>query len=173
MKPNSPFRTHTIIIKWSNPIPWDRVARYDDDWDGGWYYITRSIHKKDGEHITPLYIGKSCNKISKRILEHHLNDSNKPFLGEYGELKVRFGRVVSPNLFWKRYHLNRFLLTVESALITEVQPKNNLSQTKKYTRWYKLVIINQGKHDRIPSVIDNRTHLNVLPLPEWWDGGIE
>ena len=170
MKPYSPFRVHTIVINWSNPIDWDRIDRFDDDWNGGWYYITRSIYKSDAVYTTPIYIGKSMNKISKRILSHKLNDSETPFLSEYGEFKVRFGRVVSPDYYWKRFHFNRFLLTVESALITEVQPKSNRSQTQKYTRWYKLVIINKGKHDQIPRVIDNRAHNNVRRLPEWWIG---
>ena len=90
-----------------------------------------------------------------------------------GEFKVRFGQVISPDNFDRRYHINRLLLTVESALITEVQPICNISQTGKYRRWYRLRINNVGKHDQIPSIIDNREHDNAKEPPVWWDGEFE
>lgn len=173
MKPYSPFRVHEITIDWSMPIQWDRISEYNKDWDGGWYYITRRIHKKELDYITTIYIGKASGKISKRILQHHIKDSKTPFMSEYGEFEVRFGRVVSPDRCRDRFHFNRFLLTVESALITEVCPKCNQSQTNRYTRWYKLIIHNIGKHDIIPSVIDNREHTNIIPLPDWWCGELK
>ena len=86
---------------------------------------------------------------------------------------MRFGQVISPENFNRRYHINRLLLTVESALITEVQPICNISQTGKYRRWYRLRMNNVGKHDQIPSVIDNRDHENAKEPPEWWDGEFE
>ena len=91
----------------------------------------------------------------------------------YDVVKVRFGQVISPDNFDRRYHINRLLLTVESALITEVQPICNISQTGKYRRWYRLRINNVGKHDQIPSIIDNREHDNAKEPPVWWDGEFE
>ena len=120
-----------------------------------------------------IYIGKAKGKISKRICQHHIQDSNTPFLQERGEFKVRFGRIISPKQYQKAYHYNRLLLTIESALITEVNPKCNCSQKKAYTRWYILLIKSIGKHDRIPSLIDNRTHQNIIPSPTWWTGDLE
>ncbi len=170
---HSPFRQHTIIIKWSNPIRWDRVAKFDSDWNGGWYYITRNIYRNGQCYVTPIYIGKASGKISKRILNHTYRDSEKPFLREYGEFEIRFGRVVSPLNYRTSYHYNRLLLTVESALITEIYPKCNCSQTQRYTPWYKLVIKNTGKHDRIPDTITTESQAaHHLYLPSWWDGTI-
>ena len=120
-----------------------------------------------------IYIGKAKGIISKRVLQHSLEDSNTPFLEKRGEFKVRFGQVILPENFDRRYHINRLLLSVESALITEVQPICNISQTGKYRRWYRLKINNVGKHDQIPSIIDNREHDNAKEPPIWWDGELE
>jgi hypothetical protein len=173
MKGNDPIRLHTVTIKWSNPILWENINQYNKDWNGGFYYITRIIHKANADYETPIYIGKAKGKISKRICQHHIQDSNTPFLQERGEFKVRFGRIISPKDYQKVYHNNRLLLTVESALITEVNPKCNCSQKKAYTRWYILLIKSIGKHDRIPSLIDNREHQNIIPSPTWWTGDLE
>lgn len=173
MKGNDPYRLHTVVIDWSNPISWDNINLYNKDWNGGFYFVTRIIHRKNADYETPIYIGKTIRKISKRICQHHLEDSNKPFLREYGEFKVRFGRIVSPKNYQKAYHYNRLLLTIESALISEVNPKCNCSQKKAYTRWYILLIKNTGKHNFIPALIDNREHNNVIKSPSWWIGDIE
>ncbi|MBQ6080178.1 MAG: hypothetical protein IJK93_07875 [Muribaculaceae bacterium] len=166
----SPEYLHQITINWSRPIAWNNVDKYNKDWDGGLYYITRTIHAKSGDSSTPIYIGKSIGKISKRVLSHSLNDSNCPFYAERGEFKVRFGRIVSPINYMKHYHFNRLLLTIESALIQEVKPKCNVSQKNQYTPWYDLRIISIGYRDRIPGKINNRDHSNILPRPKWWDG---
>ncbi len=168
----SPDRLHSITINWSNPINWNNVNEFNDDWEGGLYYITRTIHTQSGDRITPIYIGKSIRRISKRILEHSLNDSNCPFYDKRGEFKVRFGRIVSPQNPMRHYHFNRLLLTIESALIQEVKPICNISQKRKYTPWYDLIIRNEGKRDRMPKEINNRDHANVLPRPKWWNGQI-
>ena len=173
MKGHNPYRLHTVIINWSRPISWDRISLYNKDWEGGFYYITRIIHRENADYETPIYIGKTKGKISKRICWHNVDDSNTPFLCEYGELRVRFGKIFSPKNYQKVYHYNRLLLTIESALITEVKPKCNYSQKKAYTRWYALRIKNIGKHDRIPALIDNREHQNVIQSPSWWIGDIE
>lgn len=173
MKGNDPYRLHTVVINWSNPISWDNINLYNKDWEGGFYYITSIIHRANGDNETPIYIGKTKRRISQRICQHHINDSNTPFLNEYGEFRVRFGRIVSPINYQKAYHYNRLLLTIESALITEVGPKCNCSQRKAYTRWYVLQIKNTGKHDRIPALIDNREHQNIIESPSWWIGDIE
>ena len=173
MKRNDPYRLHTVVINWSNPILWDNIHLYNKDWNGGFYYITRIIHRANADSETPIYIGKTKGKISKRICQHHMTDSNTPFLHEYGEFRVRFGRIISPINYKKTYHHNRLLLTIESALITEVKPKCNCSQKKSYTRWYILRINNTGKHERIPAMIDNREHQNIIQSPSWWNGDIE
>ena len=169
--PYSPYRLHDITINWSNPIAWDNIS--GKEWKCGWYYITRHIHRNGYDVVTPIYIGKAKGVISKRVLHHSLVDSNSRFLEKRGEFKVRFGQVISPDNFDRRYHINRLLLTVESALITEVQPICNISQTGKYRRWYRLRINNVGKHDQIPSIIDNREHDNAKEPPVWWDGEFE
>lgn len=171
MKPYSPFRTHFITIRWSNPVPWSNIE--SKDYEGGWYYITRRIHGKNGDVITPLYIGKARGCISQRILQHTLEDSKCPFLEKRGEFEVRFGILEGNICYNRRYHFNRLLLTVESALITEVRPLCNQSQMGRYTRWYKLVITSIGKRGRIPQIIDNRDHENLFALPDWWNGEIE
>ncbi|MCR4800932.1 MAG: hypothetical protein K5860_10525 [Bacteroidales bacterium] len=170
---NNPFRVHAIKIKWSNPICWENVRQFNKDWEGGFYYITRIIHKKNKDYETPIYIGKTKGKISKRILQHHSQESNKPFLNEYGDFRVRFGSIIFPVNYQKVYHYNRLLLTIESALITEVKPKCNCSQVESYTRWYLLKIISEGKRGSIPAEIDNRTHKNIIKTPSWWQGDIE
>lgn len=173
MKGNNPSRLHTVTIKWSMPIVWENINQFNKDWDGGFYYITRIIHRGNNDYETPIYIGKAKGKISKRIYQHHFQDSTTPFLNERGDFRVRFGVIVSPIKYKTVYHYNRLLLTIESALITEVNPKCNCSQKKSYTRWYILKIKNIGKHDRIPSQIDNRKHKNIIPSPKWWTGDIE
>lgn len=165
----TPFRVHEITVDWSNPIRWDKVTEYQKDWDGGLYYITRRIHMEDHDSITRLYIGKASGRISKRILQHTLNDSKCPFIEKRGDFEVRFGRIVSPLKYKKRFHFNRLLLTIESALINEVCTTCNVSQTNRYTRWYRLIIHNIGKRDDIPAIIDNRDHVNASP-PKDWDG---
>lgn len=94
MKGNDPIRLHTITIKWSNPILWENISLYNKDWEGGFYYITRTIHRANADYETPIYIGKAKGKISKRICQHHIQDSNTPFLQERGEFKVRFGSII-------------------------------------------------------------------------------
>lgn len=173
MRGNDPYRLHTVVIDWSNPISWKNINLYNKDWEGGFYYITRIIHRENADYETPIYIGKTKRKISKRICQHNLKDSNSPFSREIGEFKVRFGRIIFPKEYRKVYHYNRLLLTIESALITEVKPKCNCSQSKAYTRWYVLQIKNRGKHDRIPALIDNREHQNIIQSPSWWFGDIE
>jgi hypothetical protein len=168
----SPDRLHSITINWSKPINWNYINRFNKDWDGGLYYITRTIHTQAGDRITPIYIGKSIGKISKRILRHTPNDSKNSFHTKNGEFKVRFGRIVSPQNPKKHYHFNRLLLTIESALIQEVRPICNISQKRKYTPWYDLLIRNEGKRDRMPKEINNRDHINVLQRPKWWNGQI-
>lgn len=167
----SPYRVHDITINWSRPIRWENIS--GKEWKCGWYYITRHIHMRGYDVITPIYIGKAKGVISKRILQHSIEDSCSPFLEKRGEFKVRFGCVIEPERFYKRYHINRLLLTVESALITEVQPDCNISQSGRYSRWYRLRINNIGKHDQIPSWIDNRDQDNAKEPPDWWDGELE
>ena len=164
----SPDRLHNITVDWSYPIGWDNVDK--NDLEGGFYYITRTIHRQEGDSITPIYIGKSIRKISKRVLEHSINDSEHPFPIEYGEFNVRFGKIVSPRNYKKHYHFDRLLLAIESALIQEVKPKCNVSQKRKYTRWYDLRITSIGYRNRIPKEINNRLHTNILPRPNWWHG---
>ena len=153
---------HSFKIRWSNPITWNRIDLYKDDWDGGLYYITRRIHMRDYDTVTPIYIGKSKNKISRRIFQHSLGESKTSFLDQRGDFEVRLGRIVYPTRSPERFHFNRLLLTLESALIKEVKPKCNISQVGKYTRWYKLIIFNEGKRDQIPKIIDNRMQDNGI-----------
>ena len=177
---NSIDRLHTITIRWTRSTYFDKdeLKRLRDDKECGWYIITKLT--RDGYEV-PIYIGKAINSIYKRVLQHRKDDSDTPFLKKYGDKYVYIGTVDNATLntkhkLSKRYHLNRLLLTVESALI---QNKNeyfekyncNISQNAKYTRWYKLRIKNLYINEALlDHEIDNREHENVYPCPKWWKG---
>ena len=177
---NSIDRLHTITIRWTRSTYFDKdeLKRLRDDKECGWYIITKLT--RDGYEV-PIYIGKAINSIYKRVLQHRKDDSDTPFLKKYGDKYVYIGTVDNATLntkqkLSKRYHLNRLLLTVESALI---QNKNeyfekyncNISQNAKYTRWYKLRIKNLYINEALlDHEIDNREHENVYPCPQWWKG---
>ena len=175
---NSIDRLHTIHIKWTRPIPFDenKFKELRSDLECGWYYITRYFGSGKPTH---LYIGKAKGFIYKRILQHTEGDSCDPFLSKRGYFEVRFGTVDNPSLntkekLSKRYHLNRFLLTVESALIQDAAPICNRSQSCNYTRWYKLRIINSNINESLLShIIENTYDENILPYPKDWNGQLE
>ena len=173
-------RLHTITIKWTRATSFNKneLRRLRNDKECGWYIITKLT--RNGDEV-PIYIGKAINCIYKRVLQHRTDDSDTPFLKKYGEKYVYIGTVQNVTLntkekLRKHYHLNRLLLTVESALI---QNKNdyfkkyncNISQNLKYTRWYMLRIKNMNINETIiDHVIDNREHENVYPCPKFWKG---
>lgn len=170
-------RVHTIKIKWTLPIPLDK-KKFEElraDKYCGWYYITR----KFGETETALYIGKAEGFIYKRILQHSKRDSRESYMNRKGLKLVRFGTVENVTLNTKEkisrhYHLDRFLKTIESELIQVAQPLSNISQSKKYTRWYKFRIISSNiSSDLLNHVIENKDNANTIPCPKWWKGQLE
>lgn len=173
----SPDRVHSIRIRWSYPLVWDEKTYREKraDRECGWYYVTR----KWGNVETAIYIGKARGTIYRRVLQHKINDSKTPFLMKKGEILVRFGNVENPSLdttskISAHYHTDRFLKTVESALIQFAQPMCNISQIKSYTRWYKLKIENVGiNSDLMARMIDNREDKNAKVYPSWWEGELE
>ena len=177
---NNIDRLHTITIKWTRSTSFDKdeLGRLRDDKECGWYIITKLT--RNGYEI-PIYIGKAINTIYKRVLQHTKDDSNSAFLNKYGEKYVYIGTIDNVSLntkekLSKHYHVNRLLLTVESALIQnkkEYFKKDNcnISQNGRYTRWYKLRIKNLNINEALlDHLIDNREHNNVYPCPKWWKG---
>ena len=67
MKGNDPNRLHTVTIKWSNPILWENINQYNKDWNGGFYYITRIIHKANADYETPIYRKGKRENIKKNM----------------------------------------------------------------------------------------------------------
>ena len=174
---NSINRLHTIKIKWTLPIPFDK-EKFNElraDKNCGWYYITRKL----GDVETALYIGKAKGFIYKRILQHSKDDSRESFMKKRGQKLVRFGTVDNVTLNTKKkisrhYHLDRFLKTIESELIQVARPLSNISQSKKYTRWYKFRIVSSNiSPDLLNHVIENKDNANTIPCPKWWKGQIE
>ena len=172
-----PLRLHSIRIRWSFPLPWDEASFKEKraEKECGWYYVTRVW----GNTETAIYIGKARGRIYKRVLQHSIDDSESPFLLKRGELFVRFGTVDNTHRntiakLARCYHTDRFLKTVESALIQDARPLCNISQTNKYTRWYKLRIYNLGiNHNLLSRIVDNSNDENVYDNPSWWEGQLE
>ena len=152
----NPERLHTIEIHWGFPIPIESMYQNWKSQEQGLYYISRQF----GNIETPIYIGKTEQGFNKRLNQHFNN--NAPFFDKRGQKYIRMGTIVKP-LDISQYDFSRLLLTIESAIITEVNPLINfslcnVSQTGSYTSWYDLHIINTGKRGLIPRDIYNRNH---------------
>lgn len=149
-------RLHTVEIHWGFPIPIESTYQNWKSQEQGLYYISRQF----GDIETPIYIGKTEQGFNKRLEQHIKKKAN--FLDKRGQKYIRMGTIVKP-LDISRYELSRLLLTIESAIITEVNQIINYSlcnrsQIGVYTRWYDLHIINSGKRVLIPRHIFNREH---------------
>lgn len=175
-------RLHTINIRWTRATSFNEedLKRLRNDKECGWYIITRQF----GPIETPIYVGKAKNTIYKRVLQHTPDDSYESFFERRGEKYVYIGTIENSTLNTKdklsrRYHVNRLLLTVESALIQNIYGKFgdvicNHSQKNKYTRWYKFRIVNSNIRESIlDHEIINSEHDNTIPCPIWWKGQLE
>lgn len=163
-------RLRHIKIDWTYPRKWDEFEDNPSIDECGVYYISRCIFYSDRIDETPVYIGKTRQSFRERFRQHI--NKNKAFLHKNGEFYVRLGRIIEPHSLAtyenEPHGFDRLLLTIESGLITELQSLGykvernltNKQQTKSYCLWYDLVIENTGFHGLLPSIFNNRNHLN-------------
>lgn len=149
----NPNRLHTIEIEWSYPRKLSDFEQspYADEKEG-LYYITRR-YLRSVLFEKSLYIGETKRTFRKRLREHLDSRKRSRWTYAYGEMYVRFGKIKKPTLLESGQDLKRFLRTVESSLIWEVEPEENKRQTQSATFNYRIRIVNTGYRGGIPKEI--------------------
>lgn len=152
-----PGRLHTIRIKWTYPIPLNRKDNSAHIFDEcGLYYITRRyLRCSIGERN--LYVGETKRSFYDRLREHvNINKPSRWTFG-YGEKFIRFGLIQNLPKFEEDSELKKFLRTIETMIIWQIDPEENdltnVSQMKSADLAYRLRIINEGFRGNIPKVI--------------------
>jgi hypothetical protein len=150
-----PERLHTIEIEWSYPVKFsNRMNSTHINDECGIYYITRKYKSYPGKERN-LYIGETKRSFAIRMNEHEADESQ--WTQAYGEKFVRFGVIKKLPKFDNDIDLKKFLTTIETAIIWEIDPEEsdlvNIKQTKSAELAYNLHIINKGYRGQIPSDI--------------------
>jgi hypothetical protein len=140
-------RTRKAEIKWSYPIKVDSALKNErciESW--GIYYISR----KFGSSETLLYIGLTFHQnFIHRIIQHH-----NVWMNDYrGEKYIRFGEFDEPKIITKEIIEN-----VESCLIYELQPVQNVSKKSSYSCYNEYTVISSGFRGIIPREISTKNH---------------
>lgn len=144
------MRKKTINISWSRAIGLDNLENEYNSYkaeNGGIYIITRKWGELCGNPRAEkiLYIGKTHRNFLKRIEEHKVK-----WLSEVrGSIYIRLG-IIDQNIS------NDLLEDIESAIIMECQPQENLQKKKSYTYRsnYLVCIQSMGMGDLIPKTIN-------------------
>lgn len=140
-------RLRNATIKWGYPFHIDTAFTKDICHSGyGIYCISRVFNGKE----TILYIGKTNNNFFSRLNDHYFK-----WINNYrGTKKVRFGTIVTPKI-----HTDELIKDLEGALISDLQPVQNICR-KKYYSYHNIYKINNiGKRGDIPRWINMREHL--------------
>ncbi len=132
-----------IEIDWSYPILISSVIDEDVLFDWGLYQISTKINKK--EHL--LYIGETWHNFNKRIKDH-----NKKWLDLYeGDKYIRLGRL-------KTKVTEKHLLDIESAIIFELKPTQNIKSTQTYKPSDEYNICSNGWRGKVPKLVRTKEH---------------
>ena len=132
-----------IEIDWSYPKLISSVIDEDVLFDWGLYQITTKMDKK--EYL--LYIGESWHNFNRRIKDH-----DKKWLDLYdGEKYVRLG------------HLNtkvtkKQLLDIESAIIFDIKPIQNIKSTQTYNPSDEYDIYSTHYRGKVPQLVRTKEH---------------
>ncbi len=124
-------RVRHTIITWSKPVELDRILYSEKAQGYGLYCITDGVDKNSEIY----YIGRATRTFNERLLEHR----KKLLNGLDGTFYVRIGEFIQPE-----EPKNSIINDTESALIYEHNTILNVSQTKGYTYWNRLRILNRG-----------------------------
>ena len=140
-------RVRKMELEWSYPLKVDSALtkeRCIKSW--GIYYISR----KFGGNETLLYIGLTFHQnFLSRIVQH-----NKNWMNEYrGEKYIRFGEFPVGKSITKD-----MIEDIESCIIYELQPIQNVHKKTSYTFTNKYKIISRGYRGLIPKEISSKNH---------------
>lgn len=140
-------RLKSAVIRWSYPRNIDSIYR-GEICNTGWglYAISRVF----GNNETLLYIGLTYNQnFVHRISKHHKN-----WFGLYrGDIKIRLGEFEAPV-----YITRDIIEDVESCLIYELQPRQNICKRKGYTYTCRYSLTNVGYRGVLPSKMSMAFH---------------
>ena len=132
-----------IEIDWSYPKLISTVINEKELFNWGIYQITTKTNEIDDL----LYIGKAWLNFNDRIKDH-----NKKWLDFYdGDKYVRLGRL---NTKVKE----KELLEIESAIIFELKPIQNIKSTQTYSPSDEYDIYSIGYRGQVPKLIKTKEH---------------
>jgi hypothetical protein len=117
----------------------------------GIYYISRMF----GKNETLLYIGIAYKQKFKVRLNSHFQE----WLHAYrGKKFVRFGEIIANEQIARET-----LVDIESALIFEIEPIQNINKkcSYKYSRLYS--IENKGYRGELPYIISMKAQIQLYP----------
>ncbi|MGE4418777.1 MAG: hypothetical protein AB7D38_02950 [Sulfurimonas sp.] len=143
------MKMKNIKIEWTYPVDYYNALEHDLSSKTGLYQISRLF----GKNETLLYLGivKSSNRtFQKRLTEHEY------WIKEYrGTIKVRFGTIQRK----RGLQINPQLIEdVESVLIYELNPIENIQKTCGYFINKDLQVENIGYRGFLPKVVSSCTH---------------
>jgi len=131
----------TITIEWSGAFNLERLNLCGLASDKGIYAISRFW----GNRETLLYIGRTKREFQKRLREHDT------WLKLYrGQIKVRLGRIVSPNMTFSE----KLLADAECLLIILNETVENTSSINTYSG-RALTINNIGRRGKLEKRISS------------------
>lgn len=150
------MRKKTIRITWEKPVRLEDKEKWSQNDNIGVYAISRIWGEKSGRKREEkiLYFGKTIDGFNNRMRNH--TSTWTPDLR--GSLYVRFGRIEGVKDLD-----NDLLEDIESALIYETTPPNNVSKTRCYTfrTDYLVYVKNEGfTGGVIPNIVDAREQLD-------------
>jgi hypothetical protein len=132
-----------IEIYWSYPILISSVIDDDILFDWGLYQITTKINKKENL----LYIGESWHNFNDRIKAHY-----KKWLDLYeGDKYIRLGHL-------KTKVTQKQLLDIESAIIFDIKPIQNIKSTQTYNPSDEYDIYSNGWRGKVPKLVKTKEH---------------